>query len=103
MCAPENSGEVVRELSQHPSVLADVLSLAAASDGAKQAAAREVSYHGAGKAPCIETLSKESPCPVPVEGYQVMSSERRYMGYEGLRERNRLFTSMKVYIVIVIV
>ncbi|CAM9098845.1 unnamed protein product [Ascophyllum nodosum] len=70
VCAPENSGEVVRELSQHPSVLADVLSLAAASDGAKQAAAREVSYHGAGKAPCIETLSKESPCPVPVEGYQ---------------------------------
>lgn len=70
MCAPENSTEVVRELSKHPQVMADVLSLSAASEGAKLAVAREIQFDGEGKIPCIEMLRDNTACPVPVEGYQ---------------------------------
>lgn len=70
MCAPENSTEVVKELGRHPQVLADVLSLSAASDGAKLAAAQEMPFDGSGKIPCIEMLRAEAACAVPREGYQ---------------------------------
>lgn len=62
---------MVRELSKHPQVLADVLSLSAASDEAKTAAAREMTLDGAGGIPCIDALKGEAACPVPVDAYQV--------------------------------
>lgn len=74
MCAPPNSAEVVRELSSHPQVLADVLSLSAASEGAKHAAASEESFEGDGAIPCIEALRDEAACVVPAEDYQARSS-----------------------------
>lgn len=70
MCAPGNSSEVVRELSKHPQVLADVLSLSAASDGARLAAASEAPFPGVGKVPCIELLRGETACAAPPESYQ---------------------------------
>ncbi|CAM9161207.1 unnamed protein product [Ectocarpus sp. 12 AP-2014] len=70
VCAPPNSAEVVRELSSHPQVLADVLSLSAASEGAKHAAASEESFEGDGAIPCIEALRDEAACVVPAEDYQ---------------------------------
>lgn len=71
VCAPGNSAEVVRELSKHPQVLADVLSLSAASEEAKLAAASEEPFEGAGSIPCIEVLRSEAACPVPVDDYEV--------------------------------
>lgn len=70
VCAPHNSQEVVRELSKHPQVLADVLSLSAASEGARKAAASETPFKGAGKVPCIEELLGAAACFVPAESYQ---------------------------------
>lgn len=61
---------MVRELSKHPQVLADVLSLSAASDEAKMAAASEEPFEGAGSIPCIEVLRSEAACPVPVDDYE---------------------------------
>ncbi|CAN0044765.1 unnamed protein product, partial [Ectocarpus fasciculatus] len=43
-------------------VLADVLSLSAASEGAKHAAASEESFQGDGAIPCIEALRDEAAC-----------------------------------------
>lgn len=71
VCAPGNSTEVVRELSKHPHVLADVLSLAAASEEARLAAASEESFAGVGSIPCIEVLRSETACPVPPDDYEV--------------------------------
>ncbi|CAN0414934.1 unnamed protein product, partial [Ectocarpus sp. 8 AP-2014] len=51
-------------------VLADVLSLSAASEGAKHAAASEESFEGDGAIPCIEALRDEAACVVPAEDYQ---------------------------------
>lgn len=70
VCAPGNSTEVVRELSRHPQVLADVLSLSAASDEAKIAVASEEPFEGAGSIPSIEMLRDEAACVVPAEDYQ---------------------------------
>ncbi len=70
VCAPGNSTEVVRELSKHPQVLADVLSLSAASEEAKVAAASEEPFEGTGSIPSIEALRGEAACVVPVEDYQ---------------------------------
>ena len=70
VCAPLNSQEVVRELSKHPHVLADVLSLSAASEGARRAVASEKPFKGAGKVPCIEELLGAAACFVPAESYQ---------------------------------
>lgn len=61
---------MVRELSKHPQVLADVLSLSAASDEAKLAAASEEPFEGTGSIPSIEALRGEAACVVPVEDYQ---------------------------------
>lgn len=61
---------MVRELSKHPQVLADVLSLSAASDEARLAAASEEPFDGPGSIPCIEALRAQAACPVPVEDYE---------------------------------
>lgn len=58
------------ELSKHGQVLADLLSLSAASDSARLATARDVAFDGAGRVPCIEALRGAGACVVPVEGYQ---------------------------------
>ena len=63
--------EVARELSRHPQVLADVLSLSAASEGARRAVASERPFKGAGKVPCIEELLAATACYVPAESYRV--------------------------------
>lgn len=60
----------MRELSKHPQVLADVLSLSAASEGARRAAASETPFKGPGKVPCIEELLDATACFVPAESYQ---------------------------------
>lgn len=70
VCAPENSGQVVSELSSHPQVLADVLSLSAASDAARMCAARGIPFEGPGNIPCIEALRDEAACVVPDDSYQ---------------------------------
>ncbi|CAM9734945.1 unnamed protein product, partial [Laminaria digitata] len=51
-------------------ILADVLSLSAASEGARKAAATETPFKGAGKVPCIEELLGAAACFVPAESYQ---------------------------------
>lgn len=61
---------MVRELSKHPQVLADVLSLSAASDEARLAAASEEPFDGPGSIPCIEVHRAEAACLVPVEDYE---------------------------------
>lgn len=61
---------MVRELSKHPQVLADILSLSAASDEARLAAAREEPFEEAGTIPCIEALRGEAACVVPEEDYE---------------------------------
>lgn len=71
VCAPGNSAEVVSELAPHPAVLADVLSLSAASDAAKMYAFRGVASDEANKIPCIEALRNDDACAVPDDSYQV--------------------------------
>lgn len=61
----------------HPQVLADVLSLSAASDDARLAAASEEPLEGAGSIPCIEALKDEVACLVPEEDYEASLVEER--------------------------
>eukprot|EP00904_Undaria_pinnatifida_P009351 jgi/Undpi1/5546/HiC_scaffold_2.g00823.m1 len=57
-------------LGEHPQVLANVLSLSAASEAAKKAAASQLPFKGDGKVPCIEELLGAAACVVPSESYQ---------------------------------
>lgn len=71
VCSPPNAPIVVQELSAHPQVLADILSLSAVSDAATLSTDRGISCEEPGSVPCIENLREEEACPVADERYQV--------------------------------
>lgn len=103
VCAPGNSSEVVRELSKHPQVLSDVLSLSAASDRARVAAANEEPFDGPGAVPCIEALRSETACAVPEEDYQVRVRKKHTHGEWGYEETCAVVACERREVVIVFV